>query len=54
MSALSLIGLALLLWLALLLLLETRLSIALRLWRDRGLSYSWRRAWRNAAYHLKN
>ena len=28
-----------------------RLIIAVRLWRDRGLAYTWRRAWRAAARH---
>jgi hypothetical protein len=46
----ALIALAAVIWLAVLVFTETRLSIALRLWRDPKLSYSWRRAWRKAGY----
>ncbi len=29
-----------------------RLDLAISLWRDRGLSYTWRGAWRAAARHF--
>lgn len=29
-----------------------RLDLALTLWADPGLAYTWRRAWRAAARHL--
>jgi hypothetical protein len=32
--------------------ISTRLTMTYRLRFDRGLSYTWRRAWRNAGFHL--